>query len=1074
MGSGVIFIFALVFIASIANVFAGNPAVLRVVGESKSRAVYGRCYLSASDADLLACLDVSSGSLTWRFPIDETSRRNGKKVVAGDKLAFVLSYSTTAQDATVYAVSVKDGALMWKLPLSSSGLLGDAVDMTYSRSDSSVYVLLHNAVHKIASISNEPSVSTMQIDDSVLPGLNLLRLIDSVEENPATKRGVAIGCIRSKDGNCDESAILQLNTQNGDSVEVTKMKSSSKSEQVFASGSAVYRVDTDFNDARSLKVALEQTSYGGTQHQSSLNIDLTSLVGADDAMKIVESQFYLVDNVPVIHLQAVVARNGEPSVRLHFVVGGIEDGKLTSIYVPHSAEEKALVAVDSIASSSRSIRQLHVYVNDAKASTHSLLDGKIRVTHGFHHIHLGDSMVGLIKESEKVIVAEGGSRIAAFDVTSSSLAHLWTRHEALSRLQQAILLPGTTMKTSSSFFGALDAICAQSQFAYAKPLCAIFDSSKVFLDSLETAMQRILPSHGSHHRHHRGDALVSGQDHVIALSYSGDAVELLTHPRPLDELNVQVHSLVFPHDLPALSELNGGKVEKSVLISSRRLVASRRSSSSGSLLVRSLRLLQVPSSAAEVDDGSVSVRILADIVDGGVVSWMTTFSLEEDMRARNGDEYTSVISSSLPVVQTVLSSEELKVSGNVLAVMPTHIVAAAENEGASVAIVPLTDKHHHKVPAKTPQFVHTISTSTGEISIFDSKTTRQVSSVQFDPAVEEIVNVAFPLSNDLIYSRVVILGDDNILVKYLNPNMVAVCTAATQGRDDGNATVTPQVFVNLLDIVSGNVLQRVVIDSAAAPVRAHLMENFVLVSYWNPVVKRAEIITMGLYDGVIGKTDYLPFASKPSVGTREHDEKTTSKAAVGHEVSSSEDDEKTILLRSSFLTSIPLVMQRTYLMPRKVMDITHTLSRHGLTNKNILLTMESGEVYNLDFRLLHPRRPVSEPTAAEKEEGLMRYGPIFPLMPQSTVTMEQGLRPTSRYPTQTLSAPSYLESEALIFIYGCFNDVLFTSVTPSQGFDTLSANFNYTALVGLITLLFVGVMILRRMHRRTTLKRMWQ
>lgn len=1068
MGSGLVFVFVLAFIAA---AFAGNPAVLRVVGESKSRAVYGRCYLSASDADLLACLDVSSGSLTWRFPLDETTRRNGKKVVAGDKLAFVLSYSTTGHDATVYAVSVKDGALMWKLPLSSSGLVGDAIDMTYSRSDSSLYVLLHNAVHKITSISNEPSVSTMQIDDSVLPGLNLLRLIDSVEENPASKRGVAIGCIRSKDGNCGESAILQLNTQSGDSVEVTKMKSSSNSEHVVASGSAVYRVDTDLSNSKNLKVTLEQTSYGGTQHQSSLDIDLTSLVGADDAAKIVDNQFYLIDNVPVIHLQVVVTRGGEPSVRLHFVVGSIEDGKLASIYVPHSAEEKALVGVDSIASSSRSIRQLHVYVNDAKASTKTLLDGKIRVTHGLHNVHLGDSMVGLIKESEKTIVAEGGSRIAAFDI-SSSLAHVWTRHEALSRLQQAILLPGTTMKSSSSFFGALDAICAQSQFAFAKPLCGIFDNSKVLLDSLETAMQRILPSRGSHHRHHRGDALVSGQDHVIALSYAGDAAELLANPRPLHELNLQVHSLVFPHDLSALSELNGGKVEKNVLISSRRLVASRRSTSAGSVLVRSLRLLQVPSTA-EDDDGSVAVRIVADIVDGGVVSWVTSFSLEEDMRARNGDEYTSIISSTIPSVQTVLSSEELEVPGNVLAVMPTHIVAAEKDE-ASVAIVPLADKHHHKVPTKTPQFVHTISTATGEISIFDSKSTRKVSSVHFDPTVEEIVNVAFPLSNDLIYSRVVILGDDNILVKYLNPNMVAVCTAtvATPGREELNATVIPQVFVNLLDIVSGNVLQRVVIDSAAAPVRAHLMENFVLVSYWNPVVKRAEIITMGLYDGVIGKTDYLPFASKPNVGTREHDEKTTSKAVAHSE--SSEEDEKAILLRSSFLTSIPLLMQRTYLMPRKVMDITHTLSRHGLTNKNILLTLESGEVYNLDFRLLHPRRPFSEPTAAEKEEGLMRYGPIFPLMPQSTVTMEQGLRPTSRYPTQTLSAPSYLESEALIFIYGCFNDVLFTSVTPSQGFDTLSANFNYTALVGLITLLFVGVMILRRMHRRTTLKRMWQ
>lgn len=1079
MGLGVTFVFAILFVVSFASVLGGDPSFLRVVGESKSRVIYGQCYLTATNADLLACVDVSSGMLSWRFSLDENQFRDGKKVVAADKIAYVLSYSTEKGGASLYSVSIKDGSLLWSLPISSGEFVGDSVDMTYNRKENSLYVLLHNALHKITTSGTEPSISTMILDDNILPGLKLFRLIDGTSENDSAKRGVAVGCIQDADLKCTDSAVLQMNTVTGDSTEVTKMKSSSTKSTVFASNSAVYRVEIGPSIDGKVSVSLEQTTLSGSQQRSSIDVDFSLLLESKNKIGSIVPQFYRLENVPVIHLAVQLERVDAAPVTLHAVVATSEEGNLSNIFATSSVKESVLVSFDSVAALSQSIRQLQIFTSQPKSDM-SLLGGKIRVTSLSNDVLVGNSLVGLLKESEKTVIAEGGCRIAAFQDSPNGLVGKWFRQEALSQIQQAILLPGLTMKTSSSFFGALDAICAKSQFSWAKPLCGVFDSVRSMLDNTETALERILLTQVPHHHHGKKSTIQEGQDHVIAITFDGDADSLLEAPVSIKDLNLQLHSLVFPHDLAALKSLNGGSVEKSVLLSSRRLIGA----SNYSALVRSVRLLTVPASESALEDGTVSVRVIADLVDSNVISWVASFSLEDDMRSKLGDDYVPILSYSSSAVsaavKTLLPSEVLPVEGKIAAVTSSHLITENDNaNGSKISIVPFSSNTKNQQSQKIPQFVHTISTDDGEISIYESHSQRKVANVKFDPSVEEIVDVAFPVSEDIVYSRVSILGDDNILVKYLNPNMIVVCTATKtfeSTSSEGASAIAPQVYLNLIDVVSGNVLQRVVVDSATVPVRAHLMENFVLLSYWNSVSKRAEILTMGLYDGVIGKTDYLPFASKPNVGSREHDEKTTYKqASSGGTVQVSvENIEKDILLRSSYLTSIPLVMQRTYLMPRKVMDIAHTLSRHGLTNKNILLTLESGEVYSLDFRILHPRRPISDPTASEKEEGLMRYGPIFPFLPQMTLTMENNLRPTGRYPTKTLSAPSYLESEALVFVFGPRNDVLFTSVTPSQGFDTLSATFNYTALVGLISLLFVAVMVLRRMQRKTTLKRMWQ
>jgi hypothetical protein len=102
-----------------------------------------------------------------------------------------------------------------------------------------------------------------------------------------------------------------------------------------------------------------------------------------------------------------------------------------------------------------------------------------------------------------------------------------------------------------------------------------------------------------------------------------------------------------------------------------------------------------------------------------------------------------------------------------------------------------------------------------------------------------------------------------------------------------------------------------------------------------------------LYDGFIGKNDFTPFS---------YESKSKSDEALTFYKA------QNVTHRSSFFTVAPLIMQRTYSLTRGISDITRTISAKGINNKNILLVLDSGQIYSLDFRVLSPRRPLSDPT----------------------------------------------------------------------------------------------------------------
>ena len=112
--------------------------------------------------------------------------------------------------------------------------------------------------------------------------------------------------------------------------------------------------------------------------------------------------------------------------------------------------------------------------------------------------------------------------------------------------------------------------------------------------------------------------------------------------------------------------------------------------------------------------------------------------------------------------------------------------------------------------------------------------------------------------------------------------------------------------------------------------------------------KRTELSSTALYEGVIDSTELTPFASSRTRSNSPYLSAAAS-AAPG---------------KSAYSAVSPIAMQKTYVLPRAVTALHHTVTAHGLSNKNLLLGLQNGQVYSVDMRQVHPRRPFSDPSAA--------------------------------------------------------------------------------------------------------------
>lgn len=520
-----------------------DPSVVKIVGTARDRKIYGNCYLTATKADILACLDLSSGDITWRFPINEVEKRDGKKVVAGDKVSYVLSYSTTSPGANLYAVAVKDGSLLWDMVLESgSNDAQGGVDLSYDRSRATVLVLLHNVLYRVKTNGGaNPSATSFNASTS-LQGLSLAALVDSGSVTGV----VAVGCVRNSANICGDSALVGINDSTG-VVEVTKVKSglsSSAGESLyFAAGqSSFWKLNSEVSSDK-IVVSLESGDSSGAQ-KSSVVIDVGGLLPGHPL--IVETPIVTFLNLndgqaAVFHVQVNVHSANNAAHTLHYLLSDTGASKLNVIFAPHSLDEKVIVAYDAVASASYGVNGIKVLSSFDK-SVETFFDGKIQVVYG-QSSNVLECGVGIMKENVLVVELQNSGRIVASNHNNKTSKNLWLRQEALAQLHQAILLPSDTMKTSSSFFAAVDTLCTQvdifssylnnsfftlipsfplyqSTSPVAKPLCNAFYQSKTVLQRSMALVYRYLPS--KRHSHSGKSDAGEAADRVLALSYDAD------------------------------------------------------------------------------------------------------------------------------------------------------------------------------------------------------------------------------------------------------------------------------------------------------------------------------------------------------------------------------------------------------------------------------------------------------------------------------------------------------------------------------------------------------------------------
>lgn len=412
-------------------------------------------------------------------------------------------------------------------------------------------------------------------------------------------------------------------------------------------------------------------------------------------------------------------------------------------------------------------------------------------------------------------------------------------------------------------------------------------------------------------------------------------------------------------------------------------------------------------------------------------------------------------------------------------------------------------------------FVHTLDEESGEFNSL--RLTRKVGSelqpgsnpfelitvgsTIFDPSQETIINVAYPSRGEVIQSPSIVMGDDSLLLKYLNPHIVVIVTEATKNFltrvapiSDGNdktkdefynaliggssstlggqkrkplgaskpgeekapstntmiAAATPSLFVTLVDTVSGQILHRVSHTHAAlsdlstgltpsTTVPVVISENWIVYTFFNLRTRRTDIGILTLHEGMIDKNGITAFTSP--------------------------EQELTF---SSLESAKPIVLSKTFGLGKAVTAVGVTTTRAGISSKQYLFATSNDQIVSIDRRMLDPRRPSGEPKDSEKEEGLFRYEPILPIMPMKT--------PSHVYEVSSvqtiLSASANVESQSLIIAFGG-PDIFFTRLSPSKGFDLLPDDFNR----GLLTVVVVGLIVLlcvmQQMNKKKMITTLW-
>lgn len=278
--------------------------------------------------------------------------------------------------------------------------------------------------------------------------------------------------------------------------------------------------------------------------------------------------------------------------------------------------------------------------------------------------------------------------------------------------------------------------------------------------------------------------------------------------------------------------------------------------------------------------------------------------------------------------------------------------------------------------------------------------------------LERVVDLTYRPLFDPVASPGKVLGDRRVLYKYINPNLIMVCTQ----RKDLTA-----FSVHLIDGTTGITLSTSTHQDAklGLPFAATMSENWFAYSF---TAVGSDTRSRG-FRLVVGE---LFESSTPDEGG------SSAKANVTHNFK-------------------PYLVSQTYTIPEPISLLDITQTNQGITSKSLLAVLaRSQALIAIPRMFLEPRRPVDRaPTTNEQLEGLMRYMPVLDFDSRWYLNHQRevmGLR-------NVTTSPAIVESTSLVFAYGL--DIFGTRISPSGSFDVLGKDFNKLQM--LATVIALGI-----------------
>lgn len=284
----------------------------------------------------------------------------------------------------------------------------------------------------------------------------------------------------------------------------------------------------------------------------------------------------------------------------------------------------------------------------------------------------------------------------------------------------------------------------------------------------------------------------------------------------------------------------------------------------------------------------------------------------------------------------------------------------------------------------------------------------------------------------------IVLADKSVLYKYLYPNIAAVVTYDEH---------LDKVSLTLVDIVTGSQLHEQSHEGESIDLNSFLVtmdNNWIIYSYFSTNPKAEQrIVVIDLFE-----------------------------TGIPNEKANDEEDDS---IFNSYNQTIGEVSTKSFIFPERILQLSHSVTKFGITTTNILAFTDSGSLVHIPKFVLNSRRIADREFTQADSLNDFRLTPYEPILSggdkhyhvlnhKNQLSVQEG--------GKILSIATELESTSVVCYINKL-DWFCTTIQPSLQYDTLGKNFAKSKLILTILLLLLGVLITTPMVSSKRLNAAW-